>query len=195
MLAPAGLTLLVSSRLAAGAPCQGKEALCLGDLVTNIAVRLLRVAQLLQQPGVDLCLPPQSAACPSKTAGSPGQQAQAGLHPGNTWHACWLPSAELPDLGRACLTRRPQALMCSCTTDRCTNAIRARMRLSMWRARALPAVPACKEPSWCRSFTRVQASFNAKLVLLRLLRSLARSTALRHSRSSDFSSSELLADL
>lgn len=52
----------------------------------------------------------------------------------------------------------------------------------MWRARALPAVPACREPSWCRSFTRVQASFNAKLVLLRLLRSLARSMALHHIR-------------
>ena len=64
----------------------------------------------------------------------------------------------------------------------------------MWRARALPAVPACREPSWCRSFTRVQASFNAKLVLLRLLRSLARSTALRHTRSSRFSPTELLAD-
>ena len=61
----------------------------------------------------------------------------------------------------------------------------------MWRARALPAVPACREPSWCRSFTRVQASFNAKLVLLRLLRSLARSTALRRTKSDRFSPLEL----
>ena len=59
MLVPAGLTLLVSGCLAAGAPCQGEEALCLGNLVTHIAVGLLRVAQLLQQPEVGFCMPPQ----------------------------------------------------------------------------------------------------------------------------------------